>query len=102
MCQRQQYAMETERTQCQLCTSNKARNLHQWFSAFCILHPSAAETPASLRLDYTPDSKLDETYRHTSFKARLTAYIRGSANVKVFTTWMCDHQRKLFTFTVIA
>ena len=57
MCQCRQYAMETDRTQCQLCTSNKARNLHQWFSDFCISHSSAAETPANLRLDYMPDNK---------------------------------------------
>jgi len=57
MCQWQQYAMKTDRTQCQLCTSNKARNLHHWFSTFCISYPSAAETPASLRPDYTPDSR---------------------------------------------
>ena len=55
MCPCQQYAMETDRTQCQLCTSNKARNLHHWFSTFYISHPSAAETPVRLRLDYVPD-----------------------------------------------
>jgi len=60
MCQCQQYTMETERTKYHLCTSNKARNLHQWFSATRISHPSATETPANQRLDYTrtrmPDS----------------------------------------------
>jgi hypothetical protein len=84
MNQCQQYAMETDRTHRQIYTSNKARNMHQWFSTFCISQPSAAETPASLRLDYMPDSTLEEifpvaatrTCAHTSFEARLTAYIR--------------------------
>jgi hypothetical protein len=57
LCQYQQYAMGKERIQYQICTSNKARNVHQWFSTICISHPSAAETPANLRLDYIPDRR---------------------------------------------
>jgi len=53
-----QYAMETERIQCQIFTSNKARSLHQWLTTFCISHLSAAETPANLSLDYIPGSRM--------------------------------------------
>ena len=58
VCLCQQYAMETERIQCQLRTQNKARSLHQWFSALRIAYRTAAETPANLRLDYMQDSKI--------------------------------------------
>jgi len=35
--------MEMDRTQRQLGTLNKARNLRHWFLTYCILHPTAAE-----------------------------------------------------------
>jgi hypothetical protein len=59
--------METERTQCQIFTSNKARNLQQWFTTFCISHLSAAETPANLSLVYISDSRMKGIAKRVSW-----------------------------------